>query len=822
MKYWSAITFTVLLIMSSITDLYSQRKFNKSLGNLISHEINGQTVNLVTDNGKALITVYDQGIIRLRIVQDDFIENFSYAVVGQPVKSEFKFRDEDSKFILETTLLRLDINKKPLRFNFYSSDGTLLNADDPSFGTSWIGSEVTTYKTLQEGERFLGLGEKTGNLDRIGSAYDNWNTDNPRYGPQDDPLYVTIPFYIGVVNNKAYGIFMDNTFRSRFNFGASNDRFSSFSAEDGEMDYYFFHDVNVAGIIKQYTSLTGRMSMPPLWSLGYQQCRWSYFPDTEVLDIARNFRERKIPLDVLYLDIHYMDAYKIFTWHPVRFSKPDVLINSLKEMGIHTTVIVDPGIKVEKGYEAYEDGLKKDVFAKFPDNQVYTAQVWPGWCHFPDFTMPKAREWWGGKFSGLVNLGVDGFWNDMNEIATWGGGNTPHLVNFNWEGENATYKQAKNIYGMLMAKSTFEGTKKLMGNKRPLILTRAGFSGLQRYTALWTGDNQATDEHMMLGARLVNSIGLSGVPFAGVDVGGFSKDATPALFARWMSLGAFTPFFRSHSHYDYKQAEPWSFGETVENICRNYIQLRYQMLPYLYSAFHQASQDGMPVARTLAIDYTFDEKVYAFAYQHEYLFGPSFLVAPVESTKDFVKVYLPEGDWYDFYTDKRYEGSSEIVTDCPMSKLPLFIKAGSVIPLQDAVQSTSESSGDTLHLHVYAGNAPFVFNYYEDDGTTYSYEDKAYFSRNISFNPSNKELMLESAAGTFKSKFKFIEVILHGYSNETFSLNGKQLKSTESSINLMNALNTNDPHFLENPYPEVMVRKFTINNDPGKIVLNWK
>ena len=808
--------------MSSINGLYSQRSYNKTLGNLTSHELQGQTLNLMTDNGKAAVTVYDQGIIRIRIVQDQFIEDFSYAVAVQPVKTDFKLSVEGSKIVIETALLKLEITKSPVRFSFYSATGTLLNSDDPSFGTSWIGNEVTTYKTLQKGERFIGLGEKTGNLDRAGNSYENWNTDNPRYGPQDDPLYVTIPFYIGVLNNKAYGIFMDNTHRSRFNFGASNNRFSSFSAENGEMDYYFMHDENVAGIIKQYTFLTGRITMPPIWSLGYQQCRWSYFPDTEVLDIARNFRERKIPLDVLYLDIHYMDAYKIFTWNPIRFSKPESLVSSLKEMGIHTTVIVDPGIKVEKGYEAYEDGLKKDVFAKFPDGEVYTAQVWPGWCHFPDFTKPAAREWWGNKFSGLVNIGVEGFWNDMNEIASWGGGNTPQLVSFDWEGEKATYKQAKNVYGSLMAKSTFEGTKKLLGNKRPLILTRAGYSGLQKYSALWTGDNQATEEHMMLGARLVNSIGLSGVPFVGVDVGGFSQDATPTLFARWMSLGAFTPFFRSHSHYDFKQAEPWSFGETVENTCRNFIQFRYQMLPYIYSAFKRAENDGMPIARSLAIDYTFDEKIYSTYYQHQYLFGPSILVAPVESTKDYVKVYLPEGGWYDFYTDKYIDGNSEIVTPCPVSKLPLFIKAGSIIPLQKAVQSTSESPGDTLYLHVFAGNSPFEFNYYEDDGVSYDYQNNSFYNRSISFNPENKEVIIGNVTGNFKSRFKVLEVILHGYSNEQFSINGKQIKTNSSTINLMNALPKDDPHFLENPYTPVAVRKFSISNDPNKIVLNWK
>lgn len=808
--------------MSFMNHSYSQRSSNSSLGKLISHKLTDQTLELKTDNGNAAVTVYDQGIIRVRIVKDDFIENFSYAVSAIPVKTGVQFNDDAAKLTLKTSLVTLEITKNPVRFTFYSADGTLLNADDPAFGTSWIGTEVTTYKTLHKGERFMGLGEKTGNLDRVGSAYDNWNTDNPRYMMQDDPLYVTIPFYIGVLNQKAYGIFFDNTHRSRFNFGASNDRFSSFGADDGEMDYYFFHDVNIAGIIKGYTGLTGRMTMPPIWSLGYQQCRWSYFPDSEVLGVAKTFREKKIPLDVLYLDIHYMDAYKIFTWHPVRFSQPEKLLGDLKSMGIHTTVIVDPGIKVEKGYEAYEDGVAKGMFAKFPDGQLYTAQVWPGWCHFPDFTMPAAREWWGNKFDGLVKLGVDGFWNDMNEIASWGGGYTPHLVDFNWEGQHATYRQAKNVYGMQMARSTFEGTKKLMNGKRPFILTRAGYAGLQRYTALWTGDNHATEEHMMLGTRLINSLGLSGVSFAGVDVGGFSKDATPSLFARWIGVGAFTPFFRSHSHYDTRSAEPWVYGETVENISRNYIQFRYRMLPYLYSVFHQSTVDGMPVARTLAIDYMNDEKVYHFTYQQEYLFGPSFLVAPVESTKEFVKVYLPAGGWYDLHTGKYFDGNSEIIADCGISKLPVFVKAGSVIPLQKAVQSTSEPAGDTLFVHIFNGKDAFTFNYYEDDGETYEYENGNFYSRIFSFDPVKKEVLLDAVSGKYASKFKILEVILHGFTNEQFSINGKSVKAAEGNADLLNALETNDPLFLESSHSKLPVKVFTTANTSGKLSISWK
>ncbi|HOI88656.1 MAG TPA: glycoside hydrolase family 31 protein, partial [Lentimicrobium sp.] len=437
----------LLILLTILTGIVSPslnaQTLNQSLGNLIGHTRNGQHLRLDTDNGTAVLTVYEPGIIRLRITRHEPGPDFSYAVTAKPGNPEFTLSEKEDCLILETSSMILEMDRSPLRFTFYTRDHRLLNADDKSFGTSWIGSEITTYKQISDGEKFIGLGEKTGNLDRRGTAYENWNTDNPRYGPNDDPLYVTIPFYMGIHNGLVYGIFFDNSHRSRFNFGASNDRFSSFGADDGEMNYYFMHAPSVAGIIGLYTHLTGRMTMPPLWSLGYQQCRWSYFPDTEVLSIASSFRERKIPLDVMYLDIHHMDNYKIFTWHPVRFSNPGQMIGKLQDINIHTTLIVDPGIKVEKGYEAYEDGLNRNVFATYPDGRPYTAQVWPGWCHFPDFTKPAAREWWGEKFAPLVNLGVTGFWNDMNEIASWGNGYTPSLVEFDWEGRKTSYREAK-------------------------------------------------------------------------------------------------------------------------------------------------------------------------------------------------------------------------------------------------------------------------------------------------------------------------------------------------------------------------------------------
>ncbi|WP_245849662.1 glycoside hydrolase family 31 protein [Hymenobacter crusticola] len=743
---------------------YAQFPALQTLGNVQRAEPAGNTLRLTFANATGEVTAYSPSILRVRLSPKPLAQDFSYAVVAQPSVSALQVRDEANMLTITIDSVRLVIQKSPARFSFYTADGKLLNQDEPGLGTSWVGEEITTYKKLQPGERFLGLGEKTGPLDRRGQAYLNQNTDTYGYGTSADPLYSTIPFYMGLHDGLGYGIFFDNTFVSQFNFGASNDRFSSFGARGGEMNYYFIGRRKPAGIIQDYTYLTGRMPMPALWSLGYQQSRYTYYPDTEVKRIVQTFREKKIPLDVLYLDIHYMDAYKVFTWHPQRFPQPAKMLKDLKSMGVHTTVIVDPGVKTEKGYAPYEEALQKSLFVKYPDGTNYRGEVWPGWCNFPDFTLPAARQWWGEQFKGYVDAGLDGFWNDMNEMATWGN-QLPSNILFNYEGRGATTNAARNVYGMQMARSTYEGTRKLMNGRRPLILTRAGYAGMQRYTAIWTGDNVSTDEHMLTGVRLVNSLGLSGMPNAGMDVGGFTATPPPTaeLYTRWISLGTFTPFFRAHSAVDTKSAEPWSFGEANTETNRNYIQLRYNLLPYLYSAFYEATQNGMPVQRSLAIDYPTDSLVYSPDFQNQYQFGPGLLVAPVSSTLAAARVYLPAGRWYDFYNDQPAAGGKASYVPTPLDRLPVFVRGGSIIPMQSPVQYTAQAPLDTLYLHIYKGDKPTSFVYYEDDGTTYAHEKGQYVKRTITLDPAARALELGKMEGSFKSKFKNVEVVFHGF-----------------------------------------------------------
>lgn len=795
----------------TFTSSVSQR-----LGAITSFQATDCALTAETSCGKLRIKLYSPHIFQVTTTRDENFEDFSYSVIANLQNLHLNWHDKGDHLKIETSTCRLMVYKNPARLCFQTLDGRTINEDD-TLGISWIGDQVTCYKKMQSGERFIGLGEKTGNLDRKGSAYQNWNTDAFAYHSNADPIYSSIPFYIGVHNNLCYGIFFDNSHKTFFNFGASNDRFSSFAADAGEMNYYFIYGNSVSEIIQRYTDLTGRMEMPPRWGLGYQQCRYSYYPDKEVLSIARTFREKEIPADAMVLDIHYMDQYKIFTWDQKRFPKPPQMIADLKKIGFQTVVMCDPGIKIEKGYEPYDNGVNENVFLKYPDGENYSGQVWPGWCHFPDFTNPNTRAWWGEKFKFYTDIGVEGFWNDMNEIATWGQA-LPENIEFDFEGNRATTRRGRNVFGFQMARSTYEGAKKMLNGKRPFNLTRSGFAGVQRYSAMWTGDNVASDEHMMLGIRLVNSLGLSGVAYAGYDSGGFVGDANSKLYARWISIASLSPFFRTHSMINSRDSEPWSYGEEVEMISRNYIRLRYQLLPYIYSVFNEASEKGIPIQRSLAIDYTHVPKVYDATYQHQYLFGPTILVAPIESYKDIAKVYLPEGEWYHLYSGKVFSGNQEIMIESPVHKLPIFIKASSILPAQKPVMSTAEKANELI-LHVYCGAASNGFSYYFDDGETYQYQKGEFIKRNMQYQVN--KITIGKTEGSLKSTFEKISFVFHGLPAEEVNVNGQSRKLEQGIHSFFLPLEKFDPFFDPHSMGEETVMTMQIDYSPEEIEISW-
>lgn len=728
------------------------------LGNTDSVTERHNSLLIKTAGAEARVWVYSPTIIRVCATRNGKAPDESFAVIETPLEN-FTWQKLSDTVEVSTPALKLVINLHPLRFSFFTADGKALSEDDARFGINWQAERVVNYRKLYPDEKFLGLGEKAGNLDRRGCNYVNWNTDAALHTITTDPLYKTFPFFIGLHGGLSYGLFFDNTHKSFFDFGATTDeQMSWFGADAGDMNYYFLGAQGLRNILEDYTWLTGRMEMPPLWSLGYQQCRWSYMSAQEVLNVARKFREKNIPADVMYCDIDYMDGYKIFTWNKETFPDPKAMIDELKEMGFRLVTIVDPGIKIEEGYKQYEEGVDRGYFATYPDGELCVGSVWPGRCHFPDFLNGEVREWWGAAFTALADPGVEGFWNDMNEPAAWGQ-NMPWMVKFG----DKFMPEVRNVYGMQMSRGTYDGTKRILKGKRPFVLTRAAYAGTQRYSAIWTGDNAATDEHMLFGQRLVNSLGLAGMSMTGVDIGGFMGNPTPELMLRWNSLGPYVPMFRNHAALGMSMREPWQWGDEYEAIIKKDIEQRYKLLPYIYSGFYESTQSGLPLARTLAIDYTADENIYDPLFQNQFLFGDSILVAPVASTFETCDVYLPAGDWYRLNSDEKLSGNQVITVASPLNDLPVFVKAGGIIPMQNIIQSTNELGDGILQIHIWNSDEANSFIYYEDDGTTYNYQEGAFYKRIITFDPQKKEVLFSAVEGTHPSKYSKLRVVWHGF-----------------------------------------------------------
>lgn len=730
------VLFLTLLFIAAGNLIYGQFQF---AGRINSHRKFDNRIELKLENGRGIVYIYDRNLIRFRFTnKEEFSKAPSYAVIYElPEKTKFTFTEEKTALKIETEELIVKISKSPCRVSIYDKNMNLINADEESFGVSFDNDEVRCFKKLIEGESFYGLGEKSSGLRKNGNEYTLWNTDYPAYTSRTDQLYQSIPFFYGIKDFKAYGIFFDNTYKSRFNFGASNNRFYWFGAEKGEMDYYFIYGPEIKKVLSSYTQLTGRMQMPPLWALGYQQCRWSYYPESTLTTVANTFRNKKIPCDVLYLDIHYMDGYRVFTWDKNRFPDPPKMLAGLKEKGFKVVTIIDPGVKADMNYHAAREGVEKDLFAKYPDGQLYQGEVWPSWAYFPDFTKKETRTWWGDKLNGLLTEGISGFWNDMNEPATWGQ-SFPDIVQFDDNGFKADHKKIHNVYGLEMARATVDGLKR-HSDKRHLIVTRAGFAGIQRYSAVWTGDNAATEEHLGLALTMPLNLGLGGVSFTGSDIGGFIDDATPRLYMRWMELGVFTPFLRQHSEYGSKAKEPWTFGEDIEYAVRDMINLRYRILPFLYTEFYNSSKSGLPIMRPMFLNYQNDKEAYSALSQ--FMVGEHLIVAPVLTEKnDFKKLYLPEGNWYYIPENKFYNGGQWIIKEVPLNTLPLFLKEGAIIPFQEVQQYVGEKNIEETEIHIYP-SAKSSYTLYEDDGITYGHENGKYSL--TSFTCERKESSVE-------------------------------------------------------------------------------
>ena len=774
---------SLLIVLLIATKLHAEFKYAGDIKSFIQSR---DHVEFLLSNAKLNVYFIDQNIIRFRYTnQNEFAKAPSYAIIyNQSEKVKYILKEEKDKFILSTDDVIVQIKKNPCRVSIYDNQMNLLNSDEESFGVSFDNDEIRCFKKLFNDEKFYGLGEKSDNMLKNGKQYTFWNTDYPAYTGKKDELYLSIPFFIGIRNSKAYGIFFDNTYKSYFNFGASNNRFYWFGAEKGEMDYYFINGPEIRRVVSDYTKLTGKIELPPLWSLGYQQSRCSYYPESKVRSIAKSFRDENIPCDVIYLDIDYMDGYRVFTFDKNRFPNPAKMIADLKDEGFKIIPIVDPAVKADPNYSLAKEGLEKDIFAKYPDGIPYQGEVWPSWAYFPDFTKKETRDWWGKNLSSFLEIGIEGIWNDMNEPSVWGQ-SFPDLVEFDDNGFKADHKKIHNVYGLSMARATREGLRKYSG-KRHFILTRAGFSGTQRYAAVWTGDNIATEEHLKLACIMSQNLGLSGVPFVGSDVGGFIGEPTDDMYVRWFQLGAFTPLFRGHATTRSRAHEPFAFNQKVEGLVRQAIQLRYELLPFWYNEFYNSSQTGLPIMRPMFLNYQNDENCYSTAAQYQFMLGDNLLIAPVLlSTDKFKKFYLPEGRWYDWNENKSVTGGEWCVIEVPLDKIPIFIKEGGIIPMQEIQNYVGEKKIEQLEFLIFPSNKS-IYTFYEDDGASYEYEKGKYNLTKMTLEKNSNaiKLHIEKIKNGFKSQLtNYLLSFLDMPKPERISVNNKSIPSAAIYFN---------------------------------------
>lgn len=712
-------------------------------GKIVNFEINETDIEIVFENHTGTISIVNDSIINVYSKLDD-VKPQSKAIEN-PTKSQTEFQAvlDGNCIIISTAELIIKVYDE-FFVDFYQKDGSLLCKDyrgkrninrllsqeDMELmaleGHQLVeekqNHKIQIIKELDGDECFYGLGDRTGFLNKRGYAYELWNTDEP--APHVDSfkiLYKAIPFIISLKSNCTYGIFFDNTYRSYWDMGKESTEYYFIGAEKGNLNYYFIGGNKAADIVAGYTSLTGTVPRPQLWTLGYQQSRWGYETEQDVRELARKMREHRVPCDVIHLDIDYMDNYKVYTWNKDAYINPKRMIQDLSETGFKIVTIIDPGVKVEKGYDVYDEGMKKDYFAKTEDNQVYINQVWPGDSVYPDFGRKEVRNWWSDKQKFLVDMGVRGVWNDMNEPASFKG-EIPDDVVFSDEERKATHGEMHNVYGHFMSKAAYMGWKK-HDKRRPFVITRACYAGSQKYTTAWTGDNHSIWAHLQMAVPQLCNLGMSGMSFVGTDVGGFGSDTTPELLARWVQVGCFSPLFRNHSNKGTIHQEPWQFDKKTLDIYRKYVELRYQLLPYFYDLFAGLEESGLPILRPLVLHYEKDQMVHEL--NDEFLVGENVLVAPVVMQGASKRmVYLPEGKWIDYWTGEEHLGPVYIIKDAPIDVCPMYIKAGTILPNYPVQEYVGEKDITELILDIYPGKGEYI--HYQDDGETFAYQAGEY------------------------------------------------------------------------------------------------
>jgi alpha-glucosidase len=714
------------------------------------------------------VTALTNSIIRVEVARDGkFPQNASWAVPSAVRSKRIRVTATADGF--RTGAVEVHVNPATMQLTLADLNGQTILADLPQ-PIRFDGRGFAIRKVMTIGEHFFGMGDKTGVLDRRGYTFTNWNSDTPGYTPSTDPIYKSIPFFVELGGpGGSYGLFLDNSWRSTFDFGHRDPGTLEISAVDGPIDYYLIAGPTMPDVVRRYTDLTGKAPLAPLWSLGYQQSRWSYMSDAEIRSLAARFRQEQFPIDVIWMDIDYQDRNRPFTVNKSTFPDMRKLVADMGNEGIRLVPITDLHIAYLPGqeYAPFDTGIAGNNFVHKADGSLYVAPVWPGPSVFPDFTRASTRSWWGGLYKDFIDDGFAGFWNDMNEPAIF---NTPtktmpldnlhRIESDDFAPRTATHSEIHNVYGMQNTRATFEGMRRWRPNQRPFVMTRASFAGGQRYAVTWTGDNSSTWDHLRLSVEQLINLGLSGFGYSGADVGGFTGGPGPELMTRWFEIAAFTPIFRDHSMKDAPRAEPWVDGPQQLAIRKRYVEERYRLLPYIYALAEQNSRTGDPIMRPIFYDYP-DALESDCDRSMTFTLGRDLLIAgpPKPESPEKFDICLPKGGWYDYWTGEPV--SEAKLTEMPkLDTLPVFVRPGTILPRQPLVESTMEKPRGPLSLDIYPGN-DCRGELYFDDGVSVQGPS---LRQSVSCSTSAKGVVLHFGPreGSWQPWWKAIAVTVHG------------------------------------------------------------
>jgi alpha-glucosidase len=645
-------------------------------------------------------------------------------------------------------------------------EGKSLRIDHPPIrsGNSW---KLST--ELAPDEHIYGLGERAARLNLRPGNYSSWNTDpGGNYSHGADPLYIGTPIYLSISDAGNQMVYFENSYHSNFRIG------EKFYAEfSGGMLRYYLIFSGLEEIYHQLGKLVGRPFLPPRWALGYHQSRWGYHNEADIKNVIKGFQDHHLPISAIHLDIDYMRGFRVFTIDGQRFPSLGQLANDLAQQGIKIVTIIDPTVKVDGDYEIYREGISKDMFCKLPDGNISRGVSWPGWSVFPDFSKPETRNWWSDKYQSLVSQGVAGIWHDMNEpssFAAWGDKSLPTSTQHDMDGRGGDHQEAHNLYGLLMNRTGYEALHNKPLGKRPWILSRSGWAGSQRYAWCWTGDIASTWGALRQTIPSILGLGLSGHAFSGVDIGGFSGDPNEELYLRWFQLASFLPFFRTHSAVGTKPREPWVYGEPITSIIRNFLNLRYKLMPYWYTLAWDAAQSGIPPLRPIFWENSSDQHMLDI--EDEFMVGDAFLVAPIlHPNQSSRHVILPPGTWYSFWEDVSYMDEKSITCATPLDRIPCYVKSGSMLPMEE---------DGNLCFHIYPSEDK------NSDCHVYSDSGDGYGSWRVDrFHSNSKQKSLEITwvyEGDYPFPQSTVKFQVHGKNLTNATCNGHRCDIHDNSI----------------------------------------